>query len=121
MGIYLTIKHNEKMITRQIQSQDREYLEDKRLQIMPYIKYDLVDTLEDSQLGHETGGVSFHPYGFINGETAVRTIFSKMKIVNKLLMIKNVGKNPCIYFRYYNVTMRLLRGKSYGFLLKLVY
>lgn len=100
IGIYLTIKHNEKMITRQIQSQDREYLEDKRLQIMPYIKYDLVDTLEDSELGHETGGVSFHPYGFINGGNGPsEQFFSKMKIVNKLLMIKNVGKNPCIYFK----------------------
>lgn len=100
LGIYLTIRHNNKVIKMQIQRQEDEFKEDNRLQLLPYIKYNLVDTVEDSHLGHENGGASFFPYGFINGDNGPsEKFFSKMKISNKLLLIKNIGKNPCIYFR----------------------
>lgn len=64
-GIYFTIKHNEKMINLQLQSQKKEYEENKRLQIMPYIKYAFIDTKDNSQLSN--GGFDFFPFGFING------------------------------------------------------
>lgn len=100
LGIYLTIRHNNKMIKIQLRQQEEAFKEDKRLQLLPYIKYDLVNTVEKSHLGHDNGGVSFFPYGFINGgDGQPEKFFSKVKISNKLLIIKNIGKNPCMYFR----------------------
>lgn len=100
LGIYLTIRHNNKMIKIQLRQQEEAFKEDKRLQLLPYIKYDLVNTVKKSHLGHDNGGVSFFPYGFINGgDGPPEKFFSKVKISNKLLTIKNIGKNPCMYFR----------------------
>ena len=48
------------------------------------IKYDLANTVEKSHLGHDNGGVSFFPYGFINGgDGQPEKFFSKVKISNK--------------------------------------
>lgn len=105
LGIYFTIKHNEKMINLQLQAQKEEYDENKRLQIMPYIKYTLRKTEETSHLGYDNGGFNFFPFGFVtdaNGQTATK-FYQKMRITNKLLSFKNVSKNPCVYFKVIEV------------------
>ena len=52
LGIYLTIKHNEKMVSKQLANQEEQYSESKRMQIMPFISYGLDETDETSHLTH---------------------------------------------------------------------
>lgn len=47
LGIYLTIRHNNKMIKIQLRQQEEAFKEDKRLQLLPYIKYDLANTVKN--------------------------------------------------------------------------
>lgn len=123
LGIYLTIRHNNKVLKLQIQKQEEEFKEHNRLQLLPYIKYDLVDTANKSHLGHEKFGASYFPYGFIHGGNGpTEKFFSKVKLSNKLLKIKNIGKNPCVYFRSIKIgTDDNAETKSYEFPFEISY
>lgn len=100
LGIYLTIKHNEKMVSKQLANQEEQYSESKRMQIMPFISYGLDETDETSHLTHENGGASFCPYGFVSGGNGPSVLFySKMNMVNRIMTIRNVSEKPAVGFR----------------------
>lgn len=109
VGIYLTIKNENKIIRSQLKEQRSNANEERRLQVYPFLSYTLKDTTANSHFDFEYGGRDIYPFGRALKEQEKNSYIVDNKnnyITKKSLNIINVGQNLCISLKVVDIKLK---------------